>query len=136
MRPVLLDTNAYVAFKKNDSSILKVIQLAERICMSPVVIGELLSGFECGKRAKKNKEELQEFLQVARVRILNITSDTSSFYSRIYCSLRNKGKPIPTNDLWIAAQALENGCVVCSYDKHFDAVDGLLVIDSPADLNI
>ena len=53
--------------------------------------------------------------------------NTANFYSQVYASLKRKGSPIPTNDMWIAAQALENGCVVCTYDKHFQAIDGLLI---------
>jgi len=126
MRPILIDTNAYVAFKRGDASILEVIQYAETLAISPIVLGELLGGFECGNRIKKNREELQQFLQSSRVRLFSITSDTSSFYSQIYASLKNKGKPIPTNDIWIAAQALENGCILCSYDKHFEAIENLI----------
>ena len=50
MRPILIDTNAYVAFKRGESSILEVIQYAETLAISPVVLGELLSGFECGNK--------------------------------------------------------------------------------------
>lgn len=48
MRPVLIDTNAYVAFKKGESSVVEIIRYAETLAISPIVIGELLSGFECG----------------------------------------------------------------------------------------
>ncbi len=126
MRPVLIDTNAYASFKRGDSSILEIIQCAEIIAMSPIVIGELLSGFEWGNKTKKNRDELHKFLASARIKIFPLTSDTANFYSQIYFTLRKKGKPIPSNDLWIAAQALENGCVLCSHDKHFNAVDGLI----------
>ena len=126
MRPILIDTNAYAAFKRGDPSILEIIQHAETLAISPVVLGELLGGFECGGKIKKNLDELQQFLQSSRVRVFSITSDTAKFYSHIYASLRNKGHPIPSNDMWIAAQALENGCVLCSYDKHFKAIEGLI----------
>jgi predicted nucleic acid-binding protein len=126
MRPILIDTNAYVAFKRGDPSILEVVQYAETLAISPIVLGELLSGFECGNKNKKNRDELQQFLQSSRVRLLSITSDTANFYSQIYSSLKNKGKPIPSNDLWIAAQTLENGCVLCSYDHHFKTIEGLI----------
>ena len=126
MRPILMDTNAYVAFKRGDPSIIAIIQHAETLAISPVVLGELLGGFECGNKTKKNLDELQQFLQSSRVRVFSITSDTSKFYSQIYSALRNKGHPIPSNDMWIAAQALENGCVLCSYDKHFKAIEGLI----------
>ena len=126
MRPVLIDTNAYVSFKRGESSILEVIQYAETLAISPIVLGELLSGFECGNKIKKNRDDLQQFLQSSRIRVFSITSDTANFYSQIYSSLKNKGKPIPSNDMWIAAQTLENGCVLCSHDKHFKAIEGLI----------
>lgn len=126
MRPVLLDTNAYVAFKRGEASVIEIIQYAETLAVSPIVLGELLSGFECGNKTKKNRDELQQFLQSSRIRLFSITSDTANFYSQIYSSLRAKGKPIPSNDIWIAAQSLENGCVLCSHDKHFKAIESLI----------
>ena len=122
----LIDTNAYSSFKKGDFSILEIIRHAEILAMSPIVIGEVLSGFECGARAKKNRDELQKFLESVRIKMLALTADTANFYCQIYLSLKKKGKPIPSNDLWIAAQALEHGCVLCSHDQHFKAVDGLI----------
>lgn len=126
MRPVLIDTNAYVAFKRGDAPALEIIRHAEILAMSPIVLGELLSGFECGNKTKKNREELQEFLQSSRIRFFSITSDTANFYSQIYFSLKTKGKPIPSNDIWIAAQVLENGCALYSHDKHFKAIELLI----------
>lgn len=126
MRPILLDTNAYTAFKRGEASAVEVVQYAETLIMSPIVLGELLGGFECGNKTKKNRDELQQFLQSSRVKLSSITSDTAIFYSQIYSSLKNKGKPIPSNDMWIAAQSLENGCVLYSYDKHFKAIDGII----------
>ncbi|MES2200290.1 MAG: type II toxin-antitoxin system VapC family toxin [Chlamydiota bacterium] len=136
MRPILIDTNAYVAFKRGESSILEIIQHAEILVISPIVLGELLSGFECGNKTKKNRDELQQFMQSSRVKVFSITSDTANFYSQIYSSLRNKGNPIPSNDMWIAAQSLENGCVLCSYDKHFKGIEGLISGNSLSELVI
>ncbi len=134
MRPVLFDTNAYASFKKNDAPIIEIVQHAERIVISPIVIGELLAGFDGGNKAHQNKIELQKFLESSRIMIYPITLDTSHFFSQVFCSLKSKGKPIPTNDLWIASQALEHGCVVCTHDKHFSFIDGLISGSTPADL--
>jgi len=134
MRPILLDTNAYAAFKRGNEEIIRIIQHAETIGISPVVLGELLGGFDHGNKAKQNREELQQFLSSSRVNIFSVTLDTANFYSQVYASLKRKGSPIPTNDMWIAAQALENGCVVCTYDKHFQAIDGLLVGNTLSEL--
>jgi predicted nucleic acid-binding protein len=127
MRPILIDTNIYVAFKKGESSAVDIIQYSEILGISPIVLGELTAGFEYGNKTKKNREELHQFLQSSRINIFPITADTANFYSQIYYSLRNKGTPIPTNDMWIAAQALEHGCILCSHDKHFKFVEGLIV---------
>jgi len=136
MRPILIDTNAYVAFKRGDPSMLEIVQHAEILAISPVVLGELLGGFACGNKTKKNLDELQQFLRSSRIRIFSITADTAKFYSQIYSALKNKGHPIPSNDMWIAAQALENGCVVCSYDKHFKAIEGLVTGVALSDLSV
>jgi tRNA(fMet)-specific endonuclease VapC len=134
MRPVLFDTNAYASFKRNDTAIVEIIQHAESICISPIVIGELLAGFDGGNKAKQNKIELQQFLESSRILIYPLTLDTSHFFSQIFLSLKKKGKPIPTNDMWIASQALEHGCVVCTHDKHFSFIDGLISGDTYTDL--
>lgn len=134
MRPILFDTNAYVSFKKNDESIIEIVQHAELIGISPIVIGELIAGFDGGNKAKQNKLELQKFLESSRIIVYPITLDTAHFFSQIYCSLKSKGKPIPTNDMWIASQALEHGCVVCTYDKHFGFIDGLISGSAITDL--
>ena len=134
MRPVLFDTNAYASFKRDEAAIIEIVQHAERIGISPIVIGELIAGFDGGSKAKQNKKELQEFLESSRIIIYPITLDTAHFFSQVYGTLKSKGKPIPTNDMWIAAQALEHGCVVCTYDKHFGFIEGLISGSSATDL--
>lgn len=134
MRPVLLDTNAYVSLLRNELTILEIIQSAECVGISPIVLGELIAGFDGGKKAQENKIKLQKFLESVRVMIYPITEDTSTFYSHVFQALKTKGKPIPTNDIWIAAQALERGCVVCTHDKHFSYIDGLISGNIAADL--
>jgi predicted nucleic acid-binding protein len=136
MRPVLFDTNAYASFKLGDDSTIEVMQYAETIGITPIVIGELLAGFDHGKKSKQNRLEFQQFLESPRVKIFSITADTAQFFSQVYYSLRMKGKPIPTNDMWIAAQAMEHGCVVCTLDKHFAYVEGLVSGSTSTDLFI
>ena len=107
---------------------------AEWIVISPIVIGELLAGFETGNKAQQNKVELMKFLESSRVAVYPVTLDTSHFFSQIYGTLKKKGKPIPTNDIWIASQALEHGCVVCTHDKHFSFIEGLISGSTSTDL--
>lgn len=134
MRPILIDTNAFSALKRADADMIEIIQYAEVIGISPIVIGELLYGFDNGNKAKENRLDLQKFLDSPRVKVFPIVSETAHFFSQVTLSLKRKGKPIPTNDIWIAAQAFEHGCIVCTYDKHFDAIEGLIVASSVADL--
>lgn len=134
MRPVLFDTNSYVSFKRNDAATIEIVQHAEWIVISPIVIAELLAGFNGGNKAQQNKIELQKFLESSRITVYPVTLDTALFFSQIYSTLKSKGKPIPTNDMWIASQALEHGCVVCTHDKHFSFIEGLISGSTSADL--
>lgn len=123
---ILLDTSAYVAFKLNNFEIVEVIINAEKIIFSPVVLGELLFGFRNGSRFKRNVEDLNQFLSHAAVELLKIGDITSDRYSRIAQLLKSNCTPIPTNDIWIAAQAMEHGAELITCDGHFEKITGLV----------
>jgi tRNA(fMet)-specific endonuclease VapC len=125
VRPILLDTNAYTAFMLGDDAVGNVIAHAEQLYVNSVVLGELLGGFAAGGREAKNRAELARFLQSPRVTVLPVTAQTADSYALVYAGLRRKGQPIPSNDLWIAASALEHGAAVLTRDAHFAQVDGL-----------
>ena len=133
MRPVALDTNAYVGFKRGEAACVTLIQRADQLLISSTVVGELLAGFACGTQEARNREELSSFLTVPRVELCPTTLATADAYALIYRDLRRKGRPIPTNDIWIAASALEHGALLLSFDQHFEQVDGLRVIRSWAE---
>lgn len=130
---ILLDTNAYSAFKRDDERILDIVRQCERIVFSPIVGGELLAGFRWGQRFERNRKELVAFLAHPRVRLVPVTLTTADRYGRIYRMLRAKGTPIPTNDMWVAAQALETGAELVSLDGHFSVIDGLARIELAED---
>jgi len=125
MRPVLLDTNAYTAFMLGEAGAVDVVAHADKLYLNSVVLGELLGGFAAGTREPKNRAELARFLDSPRVEILPITAETADSYALIYAGLRRRGQPIPTNDLWIAASALEHGAALLTRDAHFSHIDGL-----------
>lgn len=133
MKPIAFDTNAYVAFKRGDKAMLEVVQHAGQLQLSFVVLGELLAGFAAGNREAVNRRELAAFLASPRVAVANATGATADSYALVYSALRRKGRPIPTNDLWIAASALENGAALLSFDTHFADVEGLRVGQCLAD---
>lgn len=126
MKRVLLDTNAYAAFKRGEQEAIEIIRYVDTIGLSVVVLGELLSGFKAGLKETNNRRELDAFLESSRVTLLTIDEGTAGFYAHVYFHLKRKGKPIPTNDLWIAATALQHGFMLFSYDRHFLEVDGLI----------
>ncbi len=131
---ILLDTNAYVAFKQGHPDAVEIVQRASRLALSSTMLGELLAGFAVGSREAKNRAELQQFLESERVHILLVDDGTAVYYATIYRLLRTKGRPIPTNDMWIAASALQHGYALFSYDGHFEHIDGLLVGATPTNL--
>jgi len=125
MRAILLDTNAYTAFMLGATEVVDVVAYADRLYLNSIVLGELLGGFAAGTREPKNRAELARFLDSPRVEVLPITTDTADSYALIYAGLRRKGHPIPTNDLWIAASAMEHGAALLTRDAHFSHIDGL-----------
>ena len=127
MRRILIDTNAYAAFKRGDTRTLDILRRAPEIAMSATVLGELLAGFSSGGHAARNRRELAEFLASPRVRQLTVDAETAEHYAVLFTGLRKKGRPVPTNDLWIAASAMQHGYAVFSFDKHFTEMDNLIV---------
>lgn len=123
---ILLDTSAYVAFKLNNEEIVEVITSSDEIIFSPVVMGELLYGFRNGTKYKQNMDELNQFLSHEIVELSKIGDITSDRYSRIAQQLKSNGTPIPTNDIWIAAQAMEHGAELITCDNHFEKIAGLV----------
>jgi len=126
---LLLDTNAYSDLARGYPPLADRIRRAEEILLSSVVVGELLGGFRRGSRFQENLALLERFLAQPRVRLLPVTWITADRYGRIYAALRRRGRPIPTNDMWIAAQAMETGAELISSDSHFQLVEGLAWAD-------
>lgn len=119
MRRLLLDTSAYSAFFRTHAEITQAVQRAERLYLSSVVLGELLAGFRKGSREEKNRTELREFLSSRRVEVLELDEETSERYALITDGLWKAGTPIPTNDLWIAASAMQHGLIVLTTDDDY-----------------
>ena len=122
---VLLDSNAYSRLMRGDEQAAAVARDATEVLMSAVVIGELLYGFRHGSRFDRNAADLRSFLDNPYVSFVPVGPVTADRYSRIAAGLRAKGSPIPTNDVWIAAHAMETGADLVSADRHFEAVDGI-----------
>ncbi|NEO87527.1 MAG: type II toxin-antitoxin system VapC family toxin [Spirulina sp. SIO3F2] len=135
LRPILLDTNAYTALTRNVTDAVEMIKYVPSVHFNSVILGELLAGFATGSKESDNKAKLNYFLEIDKVKCLPIDPVTSEFYALVYRDLRQKGRPIPTNDMWIAATALQYNLALFSYDRHFQVVEGLVVGSCIADFS-
>ena len=119
MSRVLLDTSGYSAFMRGDGAVKEILQMVEAIYLNPIVLGELRAGFLRGRTRQKNEERLGRFLSSSRVSTLSVDDETAERYAVILDGLWAAGTPIPTNDMWIAASAMQYGLKVVTTDAHF-----------------
>jgi tRNA(fMet)-specific endonuclease VapC len=103
------------------------LQRADEIIVNTIVLGELAAGFITGRRRDKNQEELRRFLSSPRVNVVDVTEETAERYGVILNSLWKAGTPIATNDIWIAASAIEHGLQILTTDAHYQKVGQVLV---------
>jgi tRNA(fMet)-specific endonuclease VapC len=125
MTRVLLDTNAYAAFCSGDRSVLDALAGAEAVYLSVIVLGELHAGFRGGSRRAENERALKEFLAKPTVSPLQLSVETAEIFGEVKDRLKRAGTPIPVHDVWLAAQAVETGSVLVSFDANFRRVPGL-----------
>lgn len=116
---VLIDTNRYRDLCEAQPEVVDIIQQAEALYLPFVVLAELRSGFACGTMAKKNEQYLIRFLNSPRVQLLFADENTTHHFAQLFAQLRKQGTPIPTNDIWIAALAVQHDLLLYSRDKHF-----------------
>jgi tRNA(fMet)-specific endonuclease VapC len=125
---ICLDTCAYSGLAIQRAEIVRCVDDAETVFMPSVVIGELFAGFYLGGHEKQNCRELEAFLDLPGVQVVNVDFSIADRYGMLFKLLRKKGTPIPTNDIWIAASALETGSRLITYDAHFDCIPGLVTV--------
>lgn len=131
MSRVLIDTNAYAALMAGDVRVADLLADSEAVLLTPIVIGELYDGFRGGSRYQDNIELLSRFRAKPRTQVVSITDATAEWFAEVKRILRRKGKPVPTNDVWIAASTMEHAAHLLTFDAHFSDIDGLLQV-SPA----
>jgi tRNA(fMet)-specific endonuclease VapC len=129
MNKILLDTNCYTAYLAGDGDVLKALCAAKATLVSIFVLGELYAGFKGGSREKENKHILSRFLGKPTVVTVNPSMETAELFGLLKNTLKEAGRPIPINDVWIAAHALEYGAVLVTRDQHFGTIPGLRLWD-------
>jgi tRNA(fMet)-specific endonuclease VapC len=122
---IALDTSVAVRFLNGDAAITARVLAVPEIVLPIVVVGELLFGAENSTRPLQNLPRYLEFISACLVTPLG--RETATTYARTRLALKRKGRPIPMNDVWIAAQCLEHSWVLVTSDTDFDYVDGLVL---------
>lgn len=121
----LLDTNIVIALFANDESVKANLAKTDQVFIPSIVIGELFYGAYKSARAKENIQRIEELANQSVV--LGCDAETSRIYGEIKYELSVKGHPIPENDIWIAAIAIQNELTLISRDAHFNEVSKLRI---------
>jgi tRNA(fMet)-specific endonuclease VapC len=121
----LLDTNVVIALFRSDPAILTKLTSATRVLVPTTTLGELYYGARCSARLHRNLDRVDRLVMVSEV--LGCDATTSQHYGMVKGRLRSKGRPIPENDIWIAAPARQHGLTVATRDHHFEAVDEIAI---------
>ena len=121
----VLDTNIVIALFANDTAVTSNLRNAQEVFVPSTVVGELYYGAQRSGRVKQNVAQIDSFR--AANTILVCDGATASVYGIVKNELRKKGRPIPENDIWIAAIALQHNLTLVTRDAHFKEVDGLQI---------
>ena len=120
---MILDTNALSAVADGEVSAVELVAGADRVALPVIVLGEYRLGIAQSRHRASYEGWLRQW--IATVTVLDIDDGTTHSYSAIGLELKRKGKPIPSNDLWIAALCRQHSLPLVSRDRHFDFVAGL-----------
>lgn len=122
----LLDTNIVIGLFADDKAIVERLAAAESVSVPAVVLGELFFGALNSAKPTDNVARIEQF--AAQAYVLDCEETTAKTYGVVKHGLKLKGRPIPENDIWIAALAIQHSMTLISRDKHFSEVDGLQVL--------
>lgn len=117
---MILDTNALSAVADDEPAAVRLFSQAASIELPAIVLGEYRFGIAQSRRRKEYEKWLAEL--IAAVRVLSVDQETAAHYAQVRSELKKAGKPIPSNDLWIAALCRQHRLPLMSQDAHFDAV--------------
>lgn len=120
---MILDTNALSAFVAGDAGVGEALRREARAAIPVIVLGEFRYGIAESRHCAAYERWLETHLP--QFDVLTVTDDTAAAYAALRVTLRRSGRPIPANDAWIAALALQHRLPVLSRDRHFDVVPDL-----------
>ena len=129
MKSLVLDTNVLIDFCQRPQAFShSALGTCGQMLIPTVVVGEFKAGIFDNRRGKESNMRFRDLLSYAEVKSIPITDVTAEVYAKVFNALKAQGRPIPQNDMWIAASALEHGADILTYDEHFRAVPMLTVI--------
>lgn len=126
---IALDSSEAVHLLNDVPAVVQWLKTFGELCMSVTAIGELRFGALKSGKPAANLSRVDDL--VKRCRVLNVQATTAEVYARLRIELRRKGRPIPENDLWIAAACVEHAVCLATEDAHFGVVDGLRTMKCP-----
>ncbi len=122
---VALDTNAAIAVLNGETAVISKLKNVIQVFLPLPVVGELMYGALNSQHAEANLSRIEQLIQ--RSTVLVMGSETATLYARTRISLKQKGRPIPENDIWIAASRLEHRVTLITNDNHLQWIEGLTV---------
>ena len=127
MKTVLPDSNVIIDLFNGIRSAAPRLAEADKILLSPTVLGEVCAGFSDSEKDRSRRAVLDDFLALPYVEVPHVTETTSEYYAGLHRYLKGVGRKIPDNDLWIASQALENAALIITRDAHFRDIPNLRI---------
>ena len=124
---VVIDTNRLTDLFRGDAALADFLARCEEVWLPLFVLGEIRAGFAGGSRHPENQGLLRAFLAKDTVNVLLPSMQTADHYARIFVQLKRAGRPIPDNDLWIAAQVIEHDLTLVTRDRHFEHIPQILL---------
>lgn len=119
----LMDTNAIIALQRDNDALKKLLSTASDVFVPAIAVGELYYGAYKSRRVEDNRKNVASF--IANRFVLNVDVNTADIYGQVKQILRTKGRPIPENDIWIAALSIQYDLTLITADAHFNEVDNL-----------
>jgi tRNA(fMet)-specific endonuclease VapC len=128
---VALDTNRLTDLFQGDAELAEFLATCDEVWIPLIVLAEIKAGFYGGTQHHRNEVLLRKFMAKPTVEVLLPGRETAEQYARLFVQLKRAGTPVPDNDLWIAALALENDLTLITRDRHFDNIPQLLTVRVP-----
>lgn len=125
---LLLDTSVIIDLWRSDDKVIDFLEKQQTLFIPVAVLGELYVGAYRSSNEAKHLSDIKDLL--AQSIVLNADAQTAEFYASVKASLLKKGKPIPENDIWIAATALQHQLPLYTNDRHFNEVDNITLMST------